>query len=197
MPSDEYDPLAENDDLEGLLSQTGAVAGGDDDDEYLGVDYDPMAQAMPEGDMPGFLTKIGPSKTKAGKPTCLWTTIAEDKRYPFERSKNVPIAQGNGIERLNLEFTKALGFEVAQLPNGQSGIPLKAIRKRILACQEAGMPGAPVTLRIKHRPRDDGGVWDDLDRLLAREDGPSNAPPDLPPPPADDKPADDFGDEPF
>ena len=191
--TDEYDPL--NEDIDKLMAATGAAAGGGgDDEEYLGVDYDPMAQVMPEGDLPGFLVGIGPSQTKAGKPTCLWKAIAEDKKYPFERSKNIPIAQGNGIERLNLQFTKALGLECPKLPNGQYGIPLKEIRKKIESFRTAGMPGMPITMRISHRPRDDGGVWDDLNLILAREDAPLNAPPDL------DKetvPADDFGDEPF
>lgn len=182
--SDEYDPLGEqNEDIEKLLSQTGAAAGGaaGDDEEYLGVDYDPMASVMPEGDMNGFLVKIGPSQTKAGKPTCLWTCIAEDKKFPFERSKNIPIAQGNGIERLNLQFTKALGLEAPKMPNGQYGIPLRAIRSQIEKFRTAGHPGLPITMRISHRPRDDGGVWDDLNVILAREDMPLNTPPDLPP----------------
>ena len=188
MPSDEYNP-EDDEELERQLAQTGGAAGGDDE-EFLEVDYDPLAQAMPEGDMPGFLTGVGPSQTKAGKPSCLWKTIAEDRKYPFERTKNVPIAQGNGIERLNIQFCKNLGLEAVQMPSGQYGIPLKAIRKKILAYQEAGRPGIPITMQIKHRPRDDGGVWDDLNLILPREDAPLSGPPDLPP-------ADDFGDEPF
>jgi hypothetical protein len=151
--TDEY----RDEELEKLFADQEAAAG---DDGEWDVDWSPEQGLVAEGEHDAVLADVNRGETSgfggaAKKPAILWAvTVVESGRT---LTKAVPTRDGNGIERLNIEFAKAFGVEPTEKPNGGWSIPGGQLRTHI---------GEKCRVKIGHWKGSDEILRDRLDTIL-------------------------------
>lgn len=157
----EYDP-ERNEDVDRVLA--GAEGG---DDEEIVIDYNPESRLIPKGDYPATLTAVEAGQTSGFggskvKPAIKWTVMLSDERYPFPRTKVVPITDGGGIERLNIAFAGVLGIQCTQTPDGKTRFPMGQVRRKL---------PFPITARIDwYESKTTGEMQDSLAMIIPAAD---------------------------
>jgi hypothetical protein len=152
VSDDEY----RDEELEKMFAEGPAAS----DDEQWDIDWSPEQGLVPTGERDALLADVKKGETSGfggatKKPAIIWSVT--DVETGRTLTKAIPMRDGNGIERLNIDCARAFGVEPVEKPNGGWSIPGTQVRSHI---------GEKCRIKVSHWTDSNDNLRDSLDTIL-------------------------------